>query len=328
MKIKIIREYIEGILTTGKFFQLVVIIFVVNLALALILAVPLANSFRNHLGSSLTSEKIVENFDYVWWQEYRDEAQGLAKTVQVTTLTPRGALLDNLESLVFFNQQASSLPPVILLAMIIYGLVQTFLTGGLLATYHQERPPLKKGFFFQQSGVFFARLLGLMAISWVFFLVIYQGIGRLFHWFERYLGRTALSERPAFYVGLVTSALLLFLIFFLQMLFDYARIHTVVFQEKNILKATWRAWKVVGAKLGQALGLYYLILASLVIFTLIMTLFREALPEKTALMIIVAWLLQQILILGTIWFRCWLYASQIKLYQRWTETSLPSAAEK
>ena len=220
MKIKIIREYFEGWQATTKFFQLVVIAFVVNLLLALVLALPIANSFQDHLGSSLTSEKVVKDFDYLWWQEYRDEAQGLEKTVGVTTLTGKGAVLDNLESLVFLPQKLLNSPPVLLLVFFLYLLVQTFLSGGIIATYFQKQPPFKSGFFFQQAGLFFLRLLGIMALSWVFFLLVYQGIGRLGHWFVDYLSRTALSERPAFFVGLVISVILLFLILFIQMIFQ------------------------------------------------------------------------------------------------------------
>lgn len=322
MGVKIIQDYIRGWQSTRRFFSVLIIAFLLNLVLGLILVAPLANSFKNHLGSSVVTENIVRDFDYLWWQEFHDEAQGLEKTVEVSTLTPKGALLTNLEALLSLDQKLMSSPFPLTLVFLIYLLLQTFISGGIIATYAQEKSPLKSGFFFQQGGIFFFRLLGVMLISWVIFFVLYQGLGRLFRWFVDYLSQTALSERPAFFVGLVTSAILLFLILLFQMLFDYARIHLVTTNEKNLLKAIVHSWKRVGANLGTALGLYYLLFTSLVMFNLLLGWWCEWLPENTPLLIILAFLINQFFILGFIWFRCWFYASQVKLYQRLSSPDL------
>ena len=316
MGIKIIQDYLHGWQTTRRFFSVVVIAFVFNLILGLILAAPLAHSFKNHLGSSIASENIVRDFDYLWWQEFHDEAQGLEKTVEVTTLSPKGALLNNLEALVSLDQRLLSFPFSLILVFLVYLLLQTFISGGIIATYASGKSPFKAGYFFQQATVFFLRLLGIMLISGTIFFVLYQGLGRLFRWFVDYLSQTALSERPAFYVGLVTKVILFFLLFFFQMLFDYARLHLVSLNEKNPLKAIIISWKRVVANLGSALGLYYLIFTSLVIFSLLMGSWLEWLPENTPLLIILAFLINQFFIFGFIWFRCWFYASQLKFYRR------------
>jgi hypothetical protein len=291
---------------------MLILLLVINFAFSLILAVPMYHSLKDSFGNSLVGERMAKGFDYLWWEEYRDEARGLE-----TTFTPsiigKGAILNNLEGLI--QLRVFDLPPVVLIFGILYIILHTFLAGGILSIFRKGEFKFSMKAFFKGAGSHFFRFFLLMLFSGVFFLIIGQGVKMGFDSILESVQDSAFSEITPFYLGLVFSAVLFFLFLFVQMVFDYGRIKIVLEDSPNVLESTAGAFGFVFRHLGSTLGLFYLLFLVQILFTLFYILIQGIIPQSSFLGVALAFLFQQIFIFGLIGIRCWLYSSQMELYR-------------
>lgn len=305
-------NFVKGFISTGKTLRMILLLFVINLVFSMILAVPMYNSLKNSFGNSLVSERMGEGFDYLWWEEFRDSAEGLEKTFS-PSIIGKGAVLNNLEGLVHFR--FFNLPPALLFLGLLYIILHTFLAGGILSVFKDEPPKFSMKGFFKGAGTLFPRFFLLMLISSVLFTSIAVFLSGGFSSILKNIRENAVSEVFPFYIALAFSAIVLFLILFIQMVFDYGRIKIALEDSSSIIKSALEAFAFVFRHPGSTLGLYYLILLSHVVVTLIYILLIELVAQSTFLGVIVAFLLQQVFIFSIIWIRCWFYSSQIELYR-------------
>jgi hypothetical protein len=309
---KVFINFIKGFQKTKKFPRMILLLLVINMAFALIMAVPVHHSLDESFGKSLAGERMAEGFDYLWWEEFRDEAQGLEKTF-TPSIIGKGAVLNNLEGLV--QARVFDLPPSLLVFGLLYIILHTFLAGGILSVLRNGGTRFSLRVFFQGAGFFFFRFVFLMLLSWAFFLIVGQGIKGVFDSLLSGMRDTAFSEIAPFYWGLIFSAALLFLFLFVQMIFDYARIKVVLEESRNILAAAAGAIGFVFRHLGSTLGLFALLFFVQIVFTLVYVLIQGVIPQSSLFGIASAFLFQQVFIFGLIGIRCWLYASQMELYR-------------
>ena len=307
---KVMINFFKGFQNTSRLTRMVILLLVINLAFSLILAVPMYHSLKDSFGNSLVGERMAESFDYLWWEEYRDQAQGLERTF-TPSIIGKGSILNNLEGLI--QLRVFDLPPIILAFGILYIILHTFLAGGILSLYKKRDTKFSMRDFFDGAGSYFFRFFLLMLFSWIFFLIIAQGVKGTFDSILSGMRETAFSEVTPFYWGLVFSAIVYFLFLFIQMVFDYGRIRIVEEDSRNILTSIAGAFGFVFRHLGSTLGLFYLLFLVQIVFTLIYILIQGLIPQSSFLGVILAFLFQQIFIFGLIWIRCWLYSSQVEL---------------
>ena len=121
----------------------------------------------------LAGDRMAEGYDYLWWEEYRDDSQGLEKTF-TPAIIGKGAILNNLEGLI--QMRVFDLPPVILIFGLFYIILHTFLAGGILSCFRKGGLTFTLKDFFQGAGLFFFRFALLIILSWIFFLIIGLGV--------------------------------------------------------------------------------------------------------------------------------------------------------
>jgi len=309
---KIFINFGKGFMTTGKTTKMVLFLFLINLLFSLILAIPMYNSLKNSLGTSEAGNRMAESFDYIWWEEFRDEAQGL-ETTFAPSIIGKGAILTNLESL--FQMRFFSAPPLLIGFGLLYIILHTFLAGGILSTFNQDEPRFAVKAFLQGAGSHFLRFFALMLFSWLFLFVIGAFLHDALLPIIYDISSDSYSEVIPFLLMLALSAITLFLLLFIQMVFDYARIKVVLEDENNILKATGKAFRFVFKRPFSTLGLFYLIFFLNIAVTVIYILVKEIIPQSDVLTVLSAFFLQQLFIFALIWIRCLLYASQWELYR-------------
>jgi hypothetical protein len=309
---RVFINFVKGFKITGRVIRMLILLFVINLAFSMILAVPMYRSLEESLGNSLAGERMAEGFDYLWWQEYRDNARGLEKTF-TPTIIGKGAILDNMESLI--QLQVFDLPPAVLVFGILYIILHTFLAGGILSVFRKGEFQFSMRSFFKGAGAHFFRFFWLMILSWVFFLIIGTGVKSGLNSILDGIRDTAFSEITPFYLGMAFSAVVFFLILFVQMAFDYGRIKIVLEDSPNVLASAAGAFGFVFRNLGSTLGLFYLLFLVQVFFTLLYILIQGVIPQSTFFGVAIAFLCQQIFVFGLIGIRCWLYSSQMELYR-------------
>lgn len=290
---------------------MVLLLFVINLAFSLILAVPLYHSLKSSFGNSMVGEKMAKDFDYLWWEEYRDQSQGLELSFR-PSLIGKGALLNNLECLV--QMRFFELPSSLFILILIYIVVHTFLAGGILWVFNQEKPQFALKGFFGGAGRYFSRFLLLLLLSWVLFGIVGFALRNGLYLILDDIARNSLTELTPFYLGLLFHALIIFLIFLIQMVFDYARIQVVMENGKDIVLVFVKALRFVLRHPGLTLGIYYMIFLSSVGISMLYVLTIGLISQSTFSAVFLAFLLQQLFVFALIFLRCWLYSSEMELY--------------
>lgn len=309
---RVFINVIKGFRNTSGLAQMIVLLLVINFAFSLILAVPMYHSLKDSFGSSLAGDRMAEGFDFLWWEEYRDEAQGLEQTF-TPSIIGKGAILNNLEGLI--QLRVFDLPPVILVFGLLYIILHTFLAGGILSLLKKADHKFSLRKFFKGAGSHFFRFFLLMLLSWVFFLIISKSVKGGLDSLLTGMRENGFSEVAPFYWGLVFSAVILFLFLFIQMVFDYARIKVVLDDSGNVLASSVGAFGFVFRHLGSTLGLFYLLFIAQIAFTMIYILVQGIIPQASFAGVVLGFFVQQVFIFGLIGIRCWLYSSEMELYR-------------
>ena len=300
----------KGFQTSSKVLKMVIMLWLINFFVSLILGLPMFGILKTSLGSSTAGERMANGFDYLWWQEFKDESQGLAQTFRPSIIN-QGALLDNLEYLL--EMRFFQLPLAVLVLILIYIIVHTFLAGGILSIFNQDEIKFTIKKFFWGAGQYFLRFLLLMIMSWLFFLAIGLFLNSGFNSIINKITANFLTEVQPFYAGLIFKAVILFLLLFIQMVFDYTRIKIIVEDSKNILKSALKAFGFVFRHLGSTFGLYYILFFVSIIIAVLYVVLKSLIPQSNFGTVVVAFLIQQAFIWAIIWLRCWLYSSQLEL---------------
>jgi MFS family permease len=309
---KVFINLVKGLNMTRKTIKMVIFLYIINLLFSALLTVPMVHSLKSHIGPSDVGDHLEQSFDYLWWEEYRDQSQGLEKTF-TPSIIGKGALLKNWESLILMK--FLNYPPSLLVFGFLYILLHTFLAGGIVTTFSQDPTKFTFKKFFHGSGKFFPYFFGFMILSLaVFFLVL----GSITRWFGSLIASSAensVSEITPFILGAIFSLIFLVIFLFFHMIFDYARIKTVSEERKNILKSLFSSLNFVLKNPGTTWGLYYLLFIVTILLSTIYIFLHDLIPQVSLLGVGAAFILQQTFIFALIGIRCWLYASQLKLLQ-------------
>jgi hypothetical protein len=309
---KIFWNFGRGFMATGRIPKMVLFLFTVNLFFSLLLAIPMYNSLKDSFGRSEVGSRMTQDFDYIWWQEFRDEARGLETTFS-PSIIGKGAILTNLDNLI--QMRLFSSPPILLVFGLFYIILHTFLAGGILSIFSQDAPRFTMKQFIQGAGSHFLRFLGLMLFSWVFIIAIGGLLRDVFISILSGISSNSFSEVTPFLIRLGFSALIFIFLLFIQMVFDYARIKVVLEESRNILKSTLEALAFIFKYPFSTFGLFYLILLFQVAVTVIYILLQEIIPQSNLPWVLAAFIIQQLFIFSVIWIRCLLYSSQMQLYR-------------
>ena len=287
-------NFFKGFHIIRKNFRMVLFLLVFNLLFSLILAIPMYTSLEESIGQSEAGQ-----------------SKGIEKSFSPSILG-KGAVLDNFVHLIHFGE--TRLPRVILVFGALYILLHTFLSGGIISVIGKNNPVFSIKDFFSGAGKFVSRFFLLMIISWVFFFLVISLKDFLYALVNR-VSNTAGSEIFPFYLSLISSIFVYVLFLFFQMVFDYARIKTVIEDSRSILQTTKDAFIFVFKNIGSTMGLFYLLLLTNLVLIVVYILLKEIIPQTSAVSIIAIFIVQQIFIGFFIWIRCWLYSSQLELYK-------------
>lgn len=314
------RAFIDGFRRVGRAWRVVVLLWLVNLALALPFAVALAGELDDHLGRSLVREELLEGFDSGWYGELQEDATGI-----VTTFAPEllgaGAFFDNLER--WWKGDLFSVPPLLVGAGVVYALVWAFLLGGVLERLvHvgvsiggsvEATVPGAAGFF-AACGRHAFRFVRLALVSAVLYYLIYRLVRAGFGWLEDALGDVT-SERTALAWTLAGVALTLLLLSLVRVVFDYAKIAVVTEGRRSALGAAWRGLRFVVSRPLGTLGLYWLFGVAAVVLLGLYTVVSPGPGQATWLGVILAFLLGQIALATRVALRLALLGGEVDYFR-------------
>jgi hypothetical protein len=281
--------------------------FLVTLLVALPLSIALRGMIATHLDDSLAADSLSSGTNLEWWDEFSAQATGLGTTF-VPSIVGFGAVLDNLGGLLDNLPMAATIAGATAAWLVIW----SFLTGGVLDRYARRRPTRAYGFF-AACGTHFWRFVRLGAIAWLVYWFLFANVhGWLFELFYPWATRNVTVERAAFAVRLLCYLLFGALLVACNIVFDYARIRTVVEDRHSAIGSLFAGARFV-RRHPSTLRLYALNAALFLAVVLVYAILSPGAPSGFAFWI--AFAIGQLYILARHYIKLLFYASQIALFQ-------------
>ncbi len=298
--------------------KIIVLIYAVNFFLTLVIAIPLYVTLHDSISDSFVRENMMSDFDNNWWDEFNNEAEDVAKSFR-PSIIGIGIFFENIDLL--FHGGFGRFGLILFLMGALYLTVNTFLAGGAIGLYADEKRSFTQGRFFSLCGQFFNRFFSLVFMSVILYFVVYKLLGAAVLSLTGKISGGMVAERSAFFVDLVGYILVFFLLWFVNMLFDYGKIAVVVENRESSAEALWIGVKFVFANLARTLGVYYFIGSAGAAILVILLLLSTALSQTSLITVLIAFTIYQLYIFVKIIVRLTFYSSQLALYRQGQATT-------
>ena len=288
----------QGLRLTRRADSAVWILFLANLALAAVAGLPIYRGILRFTGHSLMSGQLLRGFSVDWLTDF--------------TINSAGS----------FNRYALAIAYIGLLSI----LVNSVLSGGVLARFRQPELIPPSGGFFRDTARYAWRMVRLMIIGlvcyWLVLRFLYQGLNGLI---DRWM-RDVLEDRPVFWAHLAVGVLVIAGLIFVNLVMDYARVNLVLRDESSTIAAFLSSLGFSLRRLRKALIVYavpaLLGLALLGIYRLVVPweFINTQLggsggwPYREPLMLALLFIGQQVVMLARYWFRVATWASEWSYY--------------
>lgn len=237
---------------------MLVVLWLATIVVTIPPALALRNEVSAHLGDSLASETAADSVNYEWWQEFRETATPLGRTLR-TDVIGFAAVMDNTSALADQTPRARPL----LVASALFVLLVWFLTPGLIHRLAIDDPRARYGLF-AVSGAFAGRMLRFGLVSSIVYGALFGSVhawllGELFD----SVTHNFTVERSAFLVRLGLYIVFFAIVGAVNLLFDVAKVRLVIEDRHSVMAAINAGARFIAANPALAIGVYVLNLLSL-----------------------------------------------------------------
>jgi hypothetical protein len=269
-------------------------LFLANLALAALAALPIYRGILGFTGHSLMTQELLRGFSTDWFTDFTFKRPGV------------------------WDHYALIIANVGLVAI----LVNAILAGGVLARFRDPGLPQGPFAFFRDVSRYAWRMVRLMIIGlicyWLVFLALNQGLTRL----TRRWTENALDDRPVFWINLVVGLVTVVGLIFVNLVMDYARVNLVRKDETSAVAAFLSSLGFSLRRLWKALTVYavpsLLGIGLLVVYRLVVPwgFVNQSLGSvawshlREPLVLALLFIGQQVIMWGRYWFRVATWASE------------------
>lgn len=199
---------------------------------------------------------------------------------------------------------------------LIYLLLNTFFAGGIIEVFAVDYGHFTMRRFWAGCGAYFWRFFRLMLIS----LFFYGGAGFIYFVIRGMVNSSAAqstSYESFLYQRWGTLLLLVVMLGFVNMLFDYAKIRTVVDDSRSMFRETFKALGFSLRHFFSVSVLYSVIAVIGIVFFLSLAWLRDSIDQSSIITLIAAILLGQTAIAARMWTRMTFYAAELDFYRRY-----------
>jgi len=284
------RPIRDGFFLVWRHQRLVWWIFFVNLVLGFLASLAPGAVLHSVLNKSLYTEEMSKRFDATVFAE-------LLTKPEVSTLP----------------WMTSSLA-----VGVIFLFYMLFISGGVLAIYHQDRK-LTGGQFFESCGDFFWRMVRLLLWSIIPFAMVF-GLPAVVQGVSGKMASDAPRELQGFFVQAGGSFLCLLFALFVRAWFDLAQARTVIDQVRGIRVLSFRSFVLALRNLPRLLSIYLTITLVAGIAVLAAWALWLRIPHAS---FGVSWLLLELLTLVLVGIRLWQRAATVVWYENYAELHTP-----
>jgi hypothetical protein len=316
------KGVLGGLALVARSYGLVVLLLGINLALPLMIAIPLRGALESALEHRDAAANMMYGFDHAFWQEWSEGQKGVATTFgpdiagagfvfRNWDLALRGALPFPLRRA---GEDGPSLNAVVAGVGVLYLLLQTFLAGGILAVFRAPRGSWSVRGLLHGSGFYFGRFFRLAVIVLVVDAALLRLDGALEPSLHR-LAASSASEAVALSWSLGHAAVLALLLLAVHMVSGYAKVITVLEERTSAVLAFVSALGFCLSRLGRTTGQY---VAILVLGFLSLAVWRLgdrsfAATGYTSQILVFAW--SQVLVSARLFLRLGLLGGQMEIFR-------------
>lgn len=298
------------------------VLVLVNVLFALPAAYTMSAILQSAIGPSLAERDLRHGFDAGWYGGFEFKAQGLATTF-APSLVGMGAVLNNAEALLdgsLLDGYAG-----VAAAGLAFLILWTFLNGGVLDCFRDERIFFSASQFFGAGTRYFGRFVRLLLMSGVlYFLLFRYAAPWMFRRVDAMTHNTT-EERTVLALTAIAYLLVLLLFSLIAMVFDYAKISLVQRERRSAVAAVIEGARFVLHQPFRAFGLYCL---GGVLFALAVVFYWIVAPganQSSWYSVAGAFLLGQAFIIARLWVRLVFLASQTAFYTNASRSSISAA---
>jgi hypothetical protein len=290
--------------------SVVVSLWLANVALALPVAAVVAESIGESVGGSLVDEKLRDGFDMGWYGEYQAHARGIESTF-TPSVVGAGAFFNNIDA--WFNGTLFETHVGLLGLGILYALLWSLCLGGVLHRYGEASGLFRLSEFLSSGGEYFFRFVRLAMLSGVLYYAIYRFSGWLFGRIE-HATRDVTAEESVFAYVVVASLFVVFLLTFVNMAFDYAKIATFRENRHSMLLASVKGIGFVLSHLGRTMSLYYGLGAVGVVLLFVYYAFAPGPGQSSMMGVAAAFAVGQVYLVAKLVLRLTFYSAQMAVF--------------
>ncbi|MCX6121278.1 MAG: hypothetical protein NTX44_06625 [Ignavibacteriales bacterium] len=280
------KACVEGIRQTNRSFLVVLLLFGVNFLFAGIIAMLFRSVVSTTFGNSLAPLKLVHDFDFTVYIDFITKNQG--KLSAVYALITWFVVLNNFLSM--------------------------FFDGGIIASVQSDTERFRFQSFCASCGEYFGRFMRLFCI--VVPVMLVSGFVMIFlsGFVSSALvgsGETEIQLLRGFVIAAVIFLLPMSILFLAS---DYARVITVVENERRMLRAFWHGLRFVLRNLFKVFTLFLLYFIFSLLFLGCWAALSTQVVVDSGLLVLGVFLIQQIIAIGRSWVRVAAISSQVALY--------------
>lgn len=289
----------------------VIYFYLANFFIAGLILVPFMEVFDESLGPGFYREKLVRALDYDWYRLFQERSGGFVSTFSVSVIGA-GPFVRNLQYLL--DGKLTDFPPVIVSLGALYLLLNAFLMAGAVVSFAWDSNGTTTREFLRNGGVFFGRFFRLTLLALAAYWLLGSWIVEPLTDLTNHLSSRALTDRGAFFWRFSTYLLVLPLFLVINMMFDYARIKTAAEDRTSVVLAFFSSVDFCVRHFRATFAFYLLVLGLGVCWVGLYLGIEYLLPQQSALSILVAFLWQQIFIVGRLSLKLLFYTGQMQLY--------------
>jgi hypothetical protein len=302
-KPKVLATLREGLALVRGASRYLLLAYVGSFVLALPLAAAMKRSIARSVGRSEVGARIREGFDGLWYQGFMAKADGLAASFD-SSVVGIGSVFNALNGLV--TGKPLDVHVLIVAVSLAYLALWVFLGAGLVARFAAVR----SNGFFADAVRHFPRFVALAGVAGVMYWLILgplrSGLGEL----VEQINHETIDERVHFAWVLGKYAVVWSLVWVVALVFDYAKIASVLREGESLPMNLRRALGLVVGNKKRTVGLSAALLSEFVLLTVVYWAVAPGAGYGSWAAIVGVFVLGQGYLVGRIALRGWFYASQ------------------
>lgn len=294
--INIFAAYKEGLRLAWNDKKMLFWLYGFNLMFAYLLTIPVSMILTAALDQTTAADKVLEAFDITIFSTiFLTYGKGITLSRGVITIG------------------------------LVYLLMNIFFSGGILAVF-VTGDRFKLSEFLSNCILYFKRFLRLFLFSIVFFIFILI-INYLLSKICGIFTENSVTEHAYVYLLIFRMIIVGFLLMMVIMIFDYAKIMTIVNDFHRMYKTVKEAIIFIRMNFLKTTGLYFLYLITAIIF-LVAYLFVESwLHISNGWLVLIFFIWSQLYMISKIWIRLSFYGGQYIFY-RSSNTAMPGMTKE